>query len=165
VDTSGVPGVDRAGTNRKRDTMTNWKFGKNEVLVRDNEWWHVRHRRQCVDCEDREYVLADATHTDYKTLHADDVEGWDGYEGLFESDGWETTHKPASVNGYRVNGVLCGPEGLNHRQGQECVHERECPNCGADGMGEIDIIHAIEDKEVVDTQCECRECETVWEGA
>jgi len=140
-----------------------WKFGNNEVLRnQDNEWWHVIHRRQCVDCDDREYVLADATHTDYKTLHADDVEGWDSYDGLFESDGWETTFKPASVNGYRVNGVLCGPKHIAHYRGNECHHDRKCPECGADGMGEIDVIVDYEDAEVLQVNLYCRLCDQQW---
>jgi len=145
--------------------MSNWQFDTNEVLVDDDGgWWHVLHRWQCVDCADRRYELADATHTAYEEFHADDVEGWDGYEGLYTSAGWETSHKPASINGFRVNGVLCGPIHVDHYRGTECKHDRECPNCGADGYGEIDIIVDYEAAEVACVHLSCLECGHDWEA-
>ena len=142
--------------------MSDWQFNNGEVLTdTDGHWWHVLHRRQCVDCEERRYELADATHTEYKELHADDVEGAIGVQ-LFESDGWTADMKPASVHGFRVNGTLCGPQETDRYKGKACLHDRECPECGCDGRDEIDVIHSIESKQVTVTTCECRVCKHSW---
>lgn len=140
--------------------MSDWQFNKNEVLLNEDEdWWHVVDRLESVDGPSRYYVLEDATHTERQQLHKDDVEG---DLGMFESAGWDTNTKPASEHGFRVNGVLCGPSNVEFWKGNECVHEEECLSCGAAGYGEIDVIHDIENQEVVKTRYECRECDAEW---
>lgn len=144
--------------------MTNWKFDHNEVLLDDeNRWWHVLERFESVDSDTRRYSLADATHTEYKILIADDVEGWEGYDGMFESAGWTTDTKPAAVNGFRVNGALCGPESIDFWKDNECVHDRICVHCGEESKRGIDIIHSFEDGELHNTMLECRSCGNCWE--
>jgi hypothetical protein len=139
-----------------------WQFDAGEVLLAKDSgrWWHVSHRWQDVDNDQRQYELADATHTEYKILIADDVEGFGSIEGMFESAGWTTNTKPAAERGYRVNGVLCGPRKIQKWKGQECVHEYQCPTCGADGYGELDVIHDHAEDRVC---CECRMCNEMWE--
>jgi hypothetical protein len=142
---------------------TEWQFDDGEVLrAKDSgRWWHVIHRWQDIDSDHRQYELADATHTEYKTLLADDVEGIGLIEGLFESAGWGTNTKPAAERGYRVNGRLVGPKAIHRARGNACIHNQRCPNCGADGNAEIDVIvdHA-EDR----VYCECLRCNEMWEG-
>jgi len=140
--------------------LTEWQFSENEVLENEaGEWWHVIYRLESVDGPASFYVLEDATHTERKQLHREDVEG---ELGMFESCGWETNGKPASKHGFRVNGVLCGPSQVQHYKGTECLHEYECPSCGEDGKGEIDIIHDIEDREIAKTTLICEACNTHW---
>jgi len=142
--------------------MSNWQFDTDEVLSdSDGRWWHVVHRWRCADCGDRRYELADATHSEYQELHADDVEGA-VTDALFESEGWETTTKPASVNGYRVNGVLCGPSQMENRRGLSCIHEYDCPDYGADGYCAIHVVRDYEDGTLRTTQLACRECGHEW---
>lgn len=144
--------------------MTNWKFDYNEVLLDDeNRWWHVLERFESVDSDERRYRLADATHTEYKMLSADDVEGWEGYDGMFESAGWSTDTKPAAANGFRVNGTLCGPAEIQFWKDGRCIHEHTCPHCGEESKRGIDIIHSFEDCELNKTMLECRECGACWE--
>jgi len=144
--------------------MTDWKFNHNEVLLDDEgHWWHVLDRFQSVDSDKRRYELADATHTEYKMFNAADVEGWDDHDGTFESAGWETNSKPAAINGFRVNGTLCGPQTIDYWRGHKCLHEYECPECGTMREGSIDIIHSFEDAELNKTMLECRECGFSWE--
>lgn len=143
--------------------MTDWTFAVDEVLEdRDGKWWHVLTQWEEVNGDGRKYELADATHTEYKTLHAGDVEGLPSEEPLFTSAGWSSYTKPASVEGYRVNGVLCGPSNIDHWRSVECAHDYECPECGREGAAEIDIIHSHENGEVVETRCECRICNHTW---
>jgi hypothetical protein len=143
--------------------MTEWKFDQHEVLE-DNEgrWWHIVDRWVNVDGNKRKYELADATHTEYKTLHAGDVEGFPSEAPMFDTTGWETTTKPAAENGFRVNGVLCGPQAIEFWRDNDCIHEETCSDCGADGKGEIDIIHDIENQEVQSSHYLCRECGNQW---
>ena len=121
-------------------------------------WWHIIGRLRDVDTGSRFYRLADATHTEYmERTHADYV------EGEFESLGWSTDTKPAAENGFRVNGVLCGPQDIDHYKGKKCVHERQCSECGMAREGYIDIIHSFEDGELHKTMLECRSCGNCWE--
>ena len=143
--------------------MTEWKFDHHEVLVDTDElWWHVVDRLESVDGNKQQYELADATHTEYKTLSAEFVEGNDHSEPFYESLGWTTTTKPAAENGYRVNGVLCGPRKVERWLGSECLHETSCPACDADGKGDIDVIHDIEAGEVRQTEYICLVCSENW---
>jgi len=140
--------------------MTEWQFSENEVLENEEgEWWHVIYRLESIDGPASFYVLEDATHTERSQYHREDVEG---ELGMFESCGWETNTKPAAEHGYRVNGVLCGKGRIDYWRGNKCLHEAECGSCGADGKGEIDIIHDIENREVQSTQYICRECGEQW---
>jgi len=140
-----------------------WQFDHHEVLEDpDGYWWHVVDRLESIDASKKQYELADATHTEYKTLHKLDVEGLESEAPMFDSLGWGTDTKPAAENGYRVNGVLCGPGAYEYWLGNECLHEIECDVCGADGKGEIDIIHDIEGQEVRRSQYNCRECGSKW---
>jgi len=143
--------------------MTDWKFDYHEVLKDDDGyWWHVLNRLESVDTDTRQYELADGTHTEYKTLNADDVEGWQDHDGMFDSTGWSTDTKPAAENGFRVNGALCEPESIEFWRGNDCLHEVECPRCGADGNGQIDIIHDIENREVQSSHYICGACSEQW---
>jgi hypothetical protein len=140
--------------------LTEWQFSENEVLENeDGEWWHVIHRLESVDGPASFYVLEDATHTEQKQLHREDVEG---ERGMFESCGWETNTKPAAEQGYIVNGVLCGKANVDYWRGNKCLHDKECGECGADGKGEIDIIRDIEGGQAQSIQCICRECGHQW---
>lgn len=139
--------------------MTDWLFDVDAVITEtDSErWWHVLNRFKDVDQGERYYRLADATHTEYKEkMYADRV------ESEFESAGWKTSTKPAAERGFRVNGVLCGPSDVDHWKGNDCLHERSCPDCGADGMGEIDIIQDHAEERLY---CECRECGEEWDDS
>jgi hypothetical protein len=141
--------------------MTEWLFDYNEVLEdSDGYWWHVVDRLESIDGNKKQYELADATHTEYKTLHKDDVEG---ELGMFESCEWHTRTKPATENGFRVNGILCGPKQIDFWKDGDCIHEYECPDCGADGKREIDVIHSFNNQELEKTQLECRTCGYCWE--
>jgi len=140
--------------------MTDWLFDYNEVLEDDDGyWWHVVDRLKSIDGNKKQYELADATHTEYKTLHKDDVEG---ELGMFDSLGWSVVGKPAAENGFRVNGVLCGPGSIEYWRDRDCLHEAECEQCGANGKAEIDIIHDIECRELQSSQYICRECGEQW---
>jgi len=142
--------------------MSDWQFDQHEVLADDEGyWWHVLDRLESIDGSKQQYELADATHTEYKTLHRDDVEG---ELGMFTSLKWSTTTKPAADRGYRVNGVLCGRQQIDYWRGTECVHEYSCPDCGREGKTDIDIIHGYGDGEYQWTACECRVCDYVWEA-
>jgi len=146
--------------------MTEWLFDYNEVLEdSDGYWWHVVDRLESIDGTKKQYELADATHTEYKTLHKLDVEGLESEDPMFESCGWSTDTKPAAENGFRVNGVLCGPGSIDYWRDGKCVHSAACPECSADGKAEIDIIHDIENREVQATQYICRECGEQWSEA
>jgi len=141
-------------------TESDWQFNKNEVLENDNgDWWHVVNRLESVDGPSRYYVLEDATHTERQQLHKDDVEG---ELGMFESCGWDTNTKPATENGFRVNGVLCGPNSIDYWRGNACTHDAACQHCGSDGRDEIDIIHDIKNREVQSSHYICRECGEQW---
>ena len=135
-------------------TESDWKFDHNEVLLDEEGYmWHVMHRRECIDCDnDRRYELADATHTQYKTVHADDAEGWKGITAKYESAGWECVGKPAVKRGVRINGALADPQSIPFWRGNSCQHEYPCPECGAD-CESVDILmtktHLL---------TECREC-------
>lgn len=143
--------------------MTEWLFEYNEVLAdREGYWWHVVDRVTSIDNDRQQYELADATHTEYKTLHKTDVEGLPSEEPLFTSLGWTTNTKPATERGYRVNGVLCGRQQIDYWRGTECSHEYACPACGEDGAAAIDIINSYRNREPVWTVCECRICDHVW---
>jgi hypothetical protein len=61
-----------------------------------------------------------------------------------------------------VNGVLCGPGSIDRWRDGQCVHNAACDHCGADGKGEIDIIHDIENREVQSSHYICRECGEQW---
>jgi hypothetical protein len=137
-------------------TDANWPYECGEVLRDDDDrWWHVLSRYRDVDTGKRFYRLADATHTEYKDrAHADWI------EGDFESDEWNTNTKPAAERGYRVNGRLVGPSQIQHAKGNECLHEQQCPNCGSDGKGEIDIINDHAEERAYG---ECRVCNEMWE--
>jgi hypothetical protein len=99
---------------------------------------------------------------DQEDAHKLDVEGLSSEEPLMESLGWTTNTKPAAEHGFRVNGVLCGPGNVANWKGTECLHDYTCPECGAAGKAEIDIIHSIENRDVQSTRCECRECGHGW---
>ena len=143
--------------------MTDWMFDYNEVLEDDDGyWWHVVDRLKSIDGSKKQYELADATHTEYKTLHKLDVEGLESEDPMFESLGWSTDTKPAAEHGFRVNGVLCGPGSIEHWRDSKCLHDAKCEQCSADGKGEIDIVHDIENREVQATQYICRECGEQW---
>jgi len=142
---------------------TGWHFQQNEVLEDKNgQWWHIIHRRKCVDCGQRKYELADASHTEYTTLHAGDLEGLESEDPLMESLGWTTKTKPAAEAGFRVNGVLCGPSEVEHYKDNQCFHEHTCPECDEDSKDGIDIIHSHENGEVQATTLECRTCGHTW---
>lgn len=136
--------------------MTDWFFEQYEVLAGPaGYWWHVLDRLESIDGSRKEYILEDATHTEQKQLHKDDVEGLSSEDPLFESLGWKTKQKPAVKRGYRVNGRLCEPSLVDRYKGTECLHTESCPECGADGNDELDIIHDHAESRVY---IECREC-------
>ena len=144
-------------------TEQNWLFDCHEVVENAaGEWWHIIARWQSVDCDNRKYELADATHTEYKTLHAGDVEGLPSEDPMFESCGWDTNTKPAAERGFRVNGVLCGPSKIDYWRGNACSHDATCPHCESDGREDIDIIHDIKSREVQSSHYICRECGEQW---
>jgi hypothetical protein len=143
--------------------MSDWRFDHQEVLAdREGYWWHVVDRWESLDKNQQKYELADATHTEYKTLHKLDVEGMSSEESSFTSLGWTTPTKPATERGYRVNGVLAGRNQIDYWRGTKCNHEYECPECGENGLETIDIIHSIRNRDIVWTVCECRICDHVW---
>lgn len=140
--------------------MSDWQFDQHEVLADDDGyWWHVLDRLESIDGSKQQYELSDATHTEYKTLHKDDVEG---ELGMFTSCHWSTTTKPAAEHGYRVNGVLAGTNQIDYWRATACVHEYTCPKCSSDGNAELDILHSIRNQEHAWTVVECRVCDHVW---
>jgi len=137
-------------------TDPDWFYDTGAVIIHPEtgEWWHVLSRYRDVDTNTQFYRIGDATHTEYKDrIHADWLEEWD-------SAGWKTNTKPAAERGYRVNGVLCGPERVDYHKDKECVHGYQCPECESDGWGELDIIHDHAEERIV---CECRVCNNKWE--
>jgi len=138
--------------------MSEWKFRRNEVIRHkdDGYLYHVKHRYECVDTGDRKYQLWDATHTADKTVHADDAEGWDDYDGEYESTGVVMNAKPAVRFGCRINGVLAGPKSVDYWRGNECSHDYPCRECGAPDRN-VDILVA-EGYVLTD----CRECDN-WD--
>ena len=129
--------------------MNDWTFDKHEVVTdRDGQWWHILQRFVDVDTEDKRYRLADATHTEYQSLPADDV------EHIYESAGWSTTTKPAAERGYRVNGILCGPSGVDYFCGPDrAIRDTyDCPECGSTK------VNVIIDYETEEKRCRCEYC-------
>ena len=138
-------------------TMSEWKFDANEVL-RDSDGylWHVMKRYEDIDGKSRLYELADATHTEYRNVNAEDVEEWEHHQGKYESDGWSCKTKPAVKRGIRMNGVLADPQSVEYWRGSGCIHSYPCSSCEAEN----------EDVDVCTTRnyvlTDCRECDN-WE--
>lgn len=134
--------------------MSEWEFEEGEVLEdADARWWHVTKRLVDVDSDkwNRYYTLQDATHTTVtECMDAQDV------ADLHERTGIVCSGKPAATHGYRVNGVLCGPSDVDHYKGTKCLHNHECPTCGADGLNDVDVI--VDHAEDV-TRYVCRQCD------
>lgn len=139
--------------------MTDWKFDHHEVIEDDEGyWWHVVDRYKSVDSDARYYRLYDATHTADKRLTAEYVEGRDVEDCPYESCGWSTTTKPAHEHGYRVNGVLCEPAGVDRNLGKSCVSDWSCPNCGEETTEDADVVIDLENREVNTVKILCGGC-------
>jgi len=129
--------------------MSDWKFAKDEVVSdRDGQWWHIMDRYESIDSDRRKYHIADATHTEYKDVVAEDMEDF----GDWSSEGWSCICKPAAKRGVRINGVLAEPSSIPYWRGNECKHDYPCGSCGAP-CERVDILmtrtHVL---------TECREC-------
>jgi len=136
--------------------MTDWQYNRHGVLYGPDEtqWWHVLNRYRDVDNGNRFYRLADATHTEYK-----DRARAEWIESAFHGAEWSTSTKPAAERGWRINGCLVGPGGIEWAKDRKCVHELECPQCSEDSPKAIDV---IVDHSEQTTTGECRICGHSW---
>jgi len=133
-----------------------WRFEKGDILRDENgQLWHVTNRWQDIDTGRRKYHIEDMTHTAGEDRDAD----W--FESHAEPTGENITgSKPATVFGYRVNGLLVGPEYApeklqrDRERGRGCLHEETpCPHCGTADSQAIDIIQSYSDDEASVTVC------------
>ena len=120
-----------------------WAFERWQ-LVRDDRdrLWHITARWEDVDTGSREYFIEDATWTRGERRDAD----W--FEDEAEATGTVVVGtKPAVELGYRVNGLLCGPDEAPDRldrdreRGRTCTHDlTPCSHCDTDDPEEIDVV-------------------------
>ena len=140
--------------------MAEWEFDLYRVVRDGDQLWHVTGRWLDIDSGRREYMLEDMTWTRGERRDAD----W------FEDEAEATRHrvegtKPAVEIGYRVNGMLSGPDEAQrrlHRRRDEdklgCVHEQTpCSHCGVEDSEEIYIVQTPSSSDE-ETTIWCRVC-------